>query len=179
MCAQNWIFTVLDRNDFLYQVGEYPLAVQPCVPSFLRNKKRNLLWACLCYNAPRPWPISQAGELRSCDWCIAGQFASRPITWAKEVGSWTLGRWWLLSFWGLVKVVPRSGVVLDGHQKSSAILPQKTLQWLLTLQNVPHKHEEHLRWVYLRSFMLSSLWFWTNFSFWSSHYVSLCTVLSV
>lgn len=29
-----------------------------------------------------------------------------------------------------MKVVPRSGVVLDGHQKSSEILLQKTLQWL-------------------------------------------------
>lgn len=29
--------------------------------------------------------------------------------------------------------------VLDGHQKSSEILLQKMLQWLLTLQNAPHK----------------------------------------
>ena len=30
--------------------------------------------------------------------------------------------------------------MLDGPQKSSAILLQKTLRGLLTLQNVPHKH---------------------------------------
>lgn len=38
VCVPKLNDTILDRNDFLYQV-EYLLAAQPCVPSFLRNKK--------------------------------------------------------------------------------------------------------------------------------------------
>ena len=43
-------------------------------------------------------------------------------------------------FKDLLKGFPRSRVVLEGLQKSSATLLQKTLQWLPALQNVPHKH---------------------------------------
>lgn len=44
----------------------------------------------------------------------------------------------------LLKQFPRGRVVLGGIQKSFVTLLQKTLQWLLTLYDVPHKHTHPL-----------------------------------